>query len=138
MIDRFFRVHDGLVTAARIPPIARFYERISTTELLLLFLCGAAAASTTGFIRLGLRIPGHAIVLAVVPMALGLALAPRQLAGFVMSAGAFGTATAISLAGLTNYGKGAIISLCLTGPILDFALTKARGGWRLYLRLVLV
>ena len=63
---------------------------------LLLFLCGAAAASTTGFIRLGLRIPGHAIVLVVVPMALGLALAPRRLAGFVMSAGAFGTATAVS------------------------------------------
>ena len=137
MIYNWFRVHDGLLAAARIPPLARFRERISMAELLLLFLCGAAAASATGFIRLGLRIPGHAIVLAVIPMALGLALAPRRLAGFVMSAGAFGTATAFSLAGLTNYGTGAIISLYVTGPIMDFALARARSGWRLYLRLVL-
>ncbi len=132
-----FRVHDGLLESARLPAIARGGQRISTAELLLLFLCGAAAASATGFIRLGLGIPGHAIVLAVVPMALGLALAPRRLAGFVMSAGAFGAANAFSLAGLTSYGTGAIVSLCVTGPILDFALARARGGWRLYLRLVL-
>jgi len=137
MIYNWFRVRDGLLEAARIPPIARAQERISTVELLLLFLCGAAAASATGFIRLGLRIPGHASVLAVVPMALGLALAPRRFAGFIMSAGAFGTANAFTLAGLTSYGTGAMVSLCLTGPILDFALVRARGGWRLYARLVL-
>jgi len=137
MIYSWFRVHEGVLGAARIPPIARFRERISTAELLLLFLCGAAAASATGFIRLGLRIPGHAIVLAVVPMALGLALAPRRLAGFVMSAGAFCTANALSIAGLTTYGSGAIVSLCLTGPVIDFALSGTRSGWRLYLRMVL-
>ena len=129
MVHDWFGVHDGLLTAARIPPIARFRERISTIELLLLLLCGAAAASATGFIRLGLRIPGHAIVLAVVPMALGLALAPRRLAGFVMSAGAFGTAAAFSLAGVCTYGSGAFVSLSLTGPVMDFALARARSGW---------
>ena len=137
MIYDLFGVHDALVAAARIPPITRFRERISTAELLLLFLCGAAAASTTGFIRLGLRIPGNAIILAVIPMVLGLALAPRRLAGFIMSAGAFGTASAFNLAGLAHYGSGSIISLCLVGPVMDLALARARSGWRLYLGFML-
>ncbi len=136
-MQNWFRIHDGLLEGARIPRITRIQERMSTAELELLLLCGAAAAVSTGFIRLGLRIPGHAIVLAVVPMALGLALAPRRFAGFIMSAGAFATANIFSLAGVSRYGTGAFVSLCLTGPILDFALTGARSGWRLYARLVL-
>ncbi len=136
-MNNWFGVHQGLLTASRVPRMARVRERVSVAELLVLLLCGAAAASATGFIRLGLRIPGHAIVLAVVPMALGLAIAPRRLAGFVMSAGAFGTATAFSVAGLSSYGSGAFISLCLAGPVLDFAVTGARSSWTLYWRLPL-
>jgi len=137
MIYNWFGVHNGLVAAARLPRIARFSERITSAELLLLFLCGGAAAAASGFVRLGIRIPGNAIVLAVIPMVLGLALAPRRMAGFVMSAGAFGTAAALSLSGLCYYGGGAFVSLCLAGPIMDLALTRARSGWRLYLGLVL-
>lgn len=136
MIHDWFGVHDGLAAARRIS-VTRFREHVSAVDLLLLFFCGATAASATGFIRLGLRIPGHAIILAVIPMALGFALAPRRLAGLVMSAGAFGTASAFSLAGLTRYGTGAIISLSVTGLIMDLALARARSGWRLYLGMVL-
>jgi len=137
VIDNWFGIHEGLLAGTRVPPIATERARISTAELLLLFLCGAAAASATGFIRLGLRVPGHAIVLAVIPMALGLSLAPRRLAGFVMSAGAFGTASAMSLAGVGHYGTGAVISLCLAGPVMDFALARVRSGRGIYLGLVL-
>jgi hypothetical protein len=70
-------------------------------------------------------------------MVAGLALAPRQLGGFVMSAGALGMASTLSLTGLASYGSGAFTSLCLTGPIMDLALARARTGWRLYLGLVL-
>jgi hypothetical protein len=69
-------------------------------------------------------------------MALGLALAPRRLGGFIMSAGAFATAAAFSGAGLAQYGTGAFVSLCLLGPMMDLALLKARSGWRLYLGFV--
>ncbi len=137
MINNWFGVHDGLLAAGRIRSISRARERVSTAELITLFLFGAASASATGFIRLGLRIPGNAILLAVIPMALGLALAPRRLAGFVMSASAFGTASALSVAGLCHFGAGSFISLCLAGPMMDLALAGARRGWRLYLGMVL-
>ncbi len=137
MINNWFGIHYGLLAAGRIPAISKAPERVSTTEFMTLFLFGAAAASATGFIRLGLRIPGNAILLAVIPMALGLALAPRRLAGFVMSAGAFGTASALSVAGVCHFGAGSFVSLCLAGPMMDLALAGARSGWRLYLGMVL-
>jgi hypothetical protein len=78
-----------------------------------------------------------AIVLAVLPMALGLSLAPRHLAGSVMSAGAFGTAALLSALGATTYGSGALVSLGLIGPMMDLALRRVRSGWRLYAGLAL-
>ncbi len=135
MIHNWFEVHDGLAAARRVS-VTRYRENVSALEVLMLLLCGAGAATATGFIRLGLRIPGNAIILAVIPMALGYALTPRRLAGLVMSAGAFGTATAFSIAGLTRYGTGAIISLSVTGLIMDLALARARSGWRLYLGMI--
>jgi hypothetical protein len=135
-MDKWFGIHDGLAATARVPSIARSGERIRTAELVALFLCGAAAAAATGFMRSGLRIPGNSIIFSVIPMALGLALAPRRMAGFIMSAGAFGTASAFSAAGLCHYGAGAFVSLCLTGPLMDVALARARSGWQLYTGLV--
>jgi hypothetical protein len=137
MIYRLFAVRDGLAAAGRLHPIAKDQERISAYEILMLFLCGAASASVIAFVRLGLRLPGHSIVLSMIPMALGLALAPRRFAGFLMSAGALTTASVYSGAGLAQYGSGAFVSLCLLGPMMDLALTKVRSGWRLYLGFVL-
>lgn len=136
MVNDWFDAHDGLVAAGRLPSLSRA-RRISAVELLMLLLCGAAAAATVGFVKLGLGIPGHSIVLSVLPMALGLSLAPRRLAGSVMSAGAFGTAVLLSATGAASYGSGALTSLCLVGPMMDLALSGARTGWRLYLGLVL-
>jgi hypothetical protein len=137
MIDQWFGIHDGLVAAGRFPSLAKIRERISASEIILLLFCGGIAAATSGFIKLGLRIPGHSIVLSMIPMALGFALAPRRFSGFIMSTGAFSTAVAINHLGLAHYGSGAFISLCLLGPVMDFALTKARSGWRLYSGLIL-
>jgi len=137
MIDKWFGVREGLATAGRISVPARIRERISAAEILLLILCGAGAAAASGFVRLGLRIPGHSIILSMIPMALGLALAPRRFSGCIMSAGALGTAAALSLSGLVHYGSGASISLCLMGPMMDLAVAKVRSGWRLYLGLML-
>lgn len=136
MIDNWFGIHDGLAAAGRIPSMTRVRERISASEMMLLIFCGFTAAVASGFVRFGFRLPGHSIVLSMVPMALGLALAPRKLSGFIMSASAFGTAAAFNLSGLVHYGSGAFISLCLIGPMMDLAVTKARSGWRLYLGLM--
>lgn len=137
MINQWFGIHDELATAGRFPSIAKIRERISASEIILLLFCGGAAATASGLIKLGLRIPGHSIVLSMIPMALGLALAPRRLSGFIMSAGAFSTAVAFNHMGLAHFGSGAFISLCLLGPVMDLAVSRARSGWRLYSGLIL-
>jgi len=137
MISNWFAVHDGLAGAARFPPLVRTREGISAAELLLLLACGAAAAAAVAYVKLSLRIPGHSIVLAALPMVLGLALAPRRLAGSVMSAGSIGTAWLLSAAGGASYGSGSSVSLLLIGPMMDVAVRHARGGWRVYAALVL-
>jgi hypothetical protein len=138
MLNDWFIVHDGLVGAARLPSLARTRRRISAAELMLLLGAGGIAAAAIGLIKLGLGIPGHAIVLAALPMSLGMSLAPRHLAGSVMSAGALGTASVLAIAGVANYGSGAFVSLSLIGPMMDVALRGVRsGGWRLYAAFVI-
>lgn len=137
MIDNWFAIHDGLVGAARLPSLARARTRVSAIELLLLIACGASAAAAVGYVKLSLRIPGHSIVLAALPMVLGLSLAPRRLAGSVMSAGAIGTAWLLATVGGASYGSGSSVSLLLIGPMMDVAVRHARTGWRVYAAVIL-
>lgn len=137
MLRNWFAVHDGLMGAARFPSLSRAGDRISVVEVLLLVTCGATAAAAVAYVKLSLRIPGHSIVLAALPMVLGLSLAPRRLVGSVMSAGAVGTAWLLSAAGGASYGSGSFVSLSLIGPMMDVAVRHASGGWRVYAALVL-
>ena len=137
MVSEWFVVHEGLAGSARLPSLTRSRQRISALEVLLLLTSGAAAATVVGVAKLGLGIPGHVIVLAALPLAFGLSLAPRHLAGSVMSGGALGTAWLLRAAGVATYGSGSFVSLCLLGPMMDVALRGARTGWRVYAALVL-
>jgi hypothetical protein len=136
-MNHWFGINDGLAAAGRFPSITRMKERISTSDVVLLLFCGAASAAANGLLRTGLRIPGNAIVLSMLPMALGLALAPRRSAGFIMGAGALGTAVTLNSIGLGHIGSGSFISLCMIGPVMEFAVKKVRNGWRLYAGLML-
>ena len=136
-MNGWFTVHEGLTATARVPSLARAGQPVSALELLVLLGSGAAAAAAVGMAKLGLGIPGHSIVLAGLPLALGLSLAPRHLAGSVMSAGALGTAWMLRSAGTADFGSGAFVSLCLLGPMMDVALRNARSGWRVYTALIL-
>jgi hypothetical protein len=137
MVASLFGVHGGLRSATRLPALSPAESQISRAEVAALLLAGAVAAAATGFIRGGLRIPGSSIVLAALPISLGLALVPRRLAGSMMAAGAFSTAAALSVGGLVSYGPGAMTSLCLIGPMMDVALAGTAAGWRLYAAIVL-
>jgi len=137
MVNEWFALNDGLAEAARFPSLTRVRSRVSAIELLLLLSCGAAAAVAVAYVKLSLRIPGHSIVLAALPMVLGLSLAPRRLAGSVMSAGAVGTAWLLTAAGSASFGSGSSVSLLLIGPMMDVAVRHARGGWPVYTALVL-
>ena len=111
-------------------PVAVPAGRVSVADAAVLLGCGATAALAVAYVKLGLRIPGHSIVLAALPMALGLSMAPRRLAGTVMSAGALGTAWLTSFGG-ASFGSGATISLFLLGPMMDVALLRAgHTSWR--------
>jgi hypothetical protein len=137
MFHNWLNVHDGLAAAGRIGSVSRLRDRISVGEIAILLFCGMTSALAVSFIRLGLRLPGHAIILAFAPMVLGLALAPRRLSGFIMSAGAFSTASVLGVLGMADIGSGSFVSLCLIGPVMDLALNNVKSGWRLYLGLIL-
>ena len=126
-------IHQGLSRSSRLPALRREGQDLRAMEIALLLLTGVGATLASAFLDFSLRIPGHAIIRAVFPMAFGLALAPRQMAGMVMGAGAVASAMVIKVGGFGAIGLGAMTSLTLTGPLLDLALWRARRGGRLYL-----
>lgn len=108
-------------------------EQTRALEMLFLVACGAAAAFASVYLDFRLRIPGHAILRAIFPMALGLAAVPRRGAGTVMGGSALATGLVLgTVAPAGGFSFGALTSLTLTGPLLDLALRQAAGGWRLY------
>ena len=137
MINNLFGMHHGLANALRFPFLTRIRERITALDVALLFLFGVASAAAVGFIRTGFRFPGNAILWAMLPMVMGLAIAPRKNAGFIMGTGAVGGAATFTAFSLAHYGSGAFVSLCLLGPVMDFALKRAKAGRWLYVALVL-
>jgi hypothetical protein len=116
-------------------------DQVRFAEYLLLASCGIAAATMVLLLDFNLRLPGHAILRAVFPMALGMACVPRHGAGSVMGLFAAGTWGVFSVlgrhSGFDMKGLGATTSLLCTGPLLDVALRQARQGWRLYAAFVL-
>ena len=75
-----FATRSNLRTASRLPTLSS-EAKVSAAELATLLACGALAALAIGLLHLQFRVPGHAILRAVLPMAFGLALVPRRSAG---------------------------------------------------------
>jgi len=125
-------VHPGLAGSSRLPVLAQDAGRIQLAEIAWLLGAGVTATLASAFLEFGLRIPGHAILRAVLPMALGLAVAPRRMAGTIMGSGALGAALPIQMLHPGSLGAGALTSLLLTGPLLDLALWRASRGRGLY------
>lgn len=130
-------IHPGLRAGGRLPALTQDESNVRAAEWSVWLLMGITAACASALPDWNLRIPGHAILRSVFPMALGLSLAPRRGAGSVMGLMAFATALGLRFSGMAEVGFGAMTSLTLTGPLLDFALRKAREGWRLYLCVVI-
>jgi hypothetical protein len=126
-----FPIHPGLAETTRLPERVR-PGALSSAELAVLLGLGAVAAAGTMLLDFRLRLPGHAILRATLPMALGLALVPRKRAGISMSAGALLSVLILALSGCRLTGGGAMTSLLLTGPLLDWTLQRARTGGQIY------
>lgn len=129
--------HPQLSASSRSAALNRYVDGADLAELGILIAAGSGAAVTVACLDFHLRVPGHAILRAMLPMALGLSLAPRRFGGLVMGSSAYGTALLLRFAGGPTPGIGAFTSLCLLGPMLDLVLWHARGGWRLYARFAL-
>ena len=128
--------HPGLFATTRLRILNSDPLAAPIAVWMLLIVLGALAAVSSAFMDLGLhRIPGHAILRVVFPVALGLAMVPRRGSGTVMGGSALVTAILLRWGGTQNEGLGfgAVTSLLATGPILDFALRRADGGWKQYL-----
>ena len=132
-----FEQNPALAGTSRLGPIGELNDDVSWLEVVALAFIGLIAALTSAYVRFGLRIPGSSLAMAALPMALGFALVPRQLAGTTMSASALLTATLMDASGTHSFGVGALASLVSIGPLLDAALARARRGWRLYLGFVM-
>lgn len=113
-------------------------ESMVGLEWLALMSVGAMTALLSTFVDLHVRIPGHAILKVVFPVAAGMALVPRQYAGSVIGASALMTAIPLRVAGFSGEGLGfgALTSLTLMGPMLDVILKQARSGKAVYLGFV--
>lgn len=136
----YLPVHRELAASSRLAIWTGSDSRPQVAELAILAAAGASSALAVGCLNLHVRIPGHAIVQAVLPMALGLSLVPRRLGGIIMGASAYGTIALLQLIISTFEleldvipGKGAMTSLMLIGPMLEVALWRIRAGWPVYL-----
>ncbi len=113
----------------------RAADAARVAEVAILAAAGFAAAAATTFVRAPLHIPGHALVLAALPLGCGLALVPRRGAGTLMGLAAALAAAALGAAGAHLPGPGALAGLVVFGPAMDGALRVARGGARAYVAL---
>lgn len=125
--------HPGLFTTTRLRRIATDAASATLRDWIVLAAFGVLAAYSSTFLDLGIRrIPGHAILRVVFPIAFGLALVPRRGAGCVMGGTAAIAAALLQAAGFRGegLGYGALASLIATGPLLDWTLRRSHGGWR--------
>lgn len=123
----------NLKRSSRLPELVSSSDRISWLEIAALVACGALAVFA---IHLSWRVPGHAILRAVFPMAAGLAVVPRRSAGLVMTLSAALTGRMLHWGDFGEIQPAALASLLARGPMLDLATLGAPVGWRLYSRFV--
>ena len=132
MAANVFAIHPALVDASRLLQRGKVTYSLQKSEIAWLLGMGALAGLSSSYLDFGWRIPGHAILRAVLPMTIGMALVPRRNTGLVMAAGAAMTLYSVRLFGGPLPGLGAGTSLLLLGPILDRAVLCANNGWRIY------
>jgi hypothetical protein len=120
--------------ASRWSPLPRA-ATVSLAELTVLLVAGSLAAAAVAFLQLQLRVPGHKILAAALPLMVGLMLVPRRFSGTAMALSAAATLGCFALGGVGRLQPAAVFPLLALGPMLDLALLGTpRHGWQLYAR----
>ncbi|MFG0334481.1 MAG: hypothetical protein ACF8TS_14060 [Maioricimonas sp. JB049] len=125
------RINAQLAASTRLRPLVSTTALPSRRDWIILASMGIAAAVASTLVDLHLRIPGHAILKAIFPVAVGFALVPRRGAGLSMSSIALVTVFGLRAVAPSGGGMsiGAMTSLATVGPLLDWSLQRARSGW---------
>lgn len=134
MISPPFSLNDALWRSSRLTARADYRTVSAGRDAAVFLLAGFTAALCVQFLDFSLRIPGHAILRSVVPVTLGMALAPRRLSGTLIGTSALASAVLLRRLGAEGVGMGAFTSLLAIGPMLDVALWQTRGGKAIFLR----
>lgn len=92
-----------------------------TCDVLVLILAGIIAAALIAFMQTPLRIPGHVILKAALPIAGGLAFTRFSWAGTLAGASAISSCALFLMAGVGHIPAAAFVSLSAIGPALDLA-----------------
>lgn len=137
MLGNLFAVEPALASSVRLPALGNIEQPIQKVEFAFLILMGLTGAALAHFVDLSLRIPGHAIVRLIPPIAFGMALVPRRGAGTSMGLVAAASTVMFNGARLGSAGLGAMTSLLLCGIVLEVVASRTRSGWPLYAGLAL-
>jgi hypothetical protein len=137
MLEMAFKPLDNVRASARLRAFGREGRVNLAAEIGVMAAAGVAAALAIGLVRMQIRMPGHAILRAVLPMAIGLSLVPRRSVGSVMSICAGVTVGLLHFGGFGRFQPAAVVGLIAIGPLLDLAMIGTGQGWRLYLRFIL-
>jgi hypothetical protein len=137
MLEMAFKPLANLKSSARVR--SRFGDGLAAlpAEIAILATAGIAAALAIGLIRMQIRIPGHAILRAAIPMAVGLSLVPRRSSGTMMAIFAGLAVGGMHLGGMGRFQPAAVVGLIALGPLLDMSMVGSPQGWRVYLRFIL-
>ncbi len=128
----------GLGQTRRIKPAPHAADTVDELGIAVLLLAGAIAAVAVMAFHPAMRIPGHAILRAALPMVFGMAVVPRRMSGSIMAAGAATAVALFSTTGWGNWQPAAVVSLLAFGPAMDLALAgPSKAGWLVYLRFAL-
>lgn len=127
----------NLRDASRLRPITRQAAGVTLTELAILLCYGVLAALAVAWVRLPVRLPGHAILYAVLPMAAGLAIVPRHGSGCLMSIGAVAGALIAQALPFGGLQPAALVGVLALGPAIDLAQRSNATGWHIHARFAL-
>lgn len=127
-------LHPQLHAATRLRGLTSPGDTAGLRDWLVLMFAGVTAAAASTLLDFHLRIPGHAILRAIFPMSVGLALVPRRGAGCVMGTSALVAVIGLRIGGFAGGGMslGATTSLMAVGPLLDWTLRRPHTGRRQY------
>jgi hypothetical protein len=112
----------------------RFTDIGRVRDVTFLFIAGVAATTLVACVPTPIRVPGHAILKAALPLACGLAFVGRPWSGTIAAVSALATAALFLVLGIGHLQTAALVSLLALGPAMDWSRRSDAKGHDLLLR----